>query len=148
MTSKLRYGDIVVTPIVPMETSTQSVQDTGDKGTGHPTSDHPAPLSNLLDTWGAYVLQVVVPGIDPDTLHINVQYRHVEIDGKYRIPRVETGSYLRQGIAGGELHEVFDVPAEVDGNSAEADYANGILTLTLPKVTQFSSESVHVHVER
>jgi HSP20 family protein len=109
-----------------------------------PMADHSVHPNNLLDTWRSYVLQVELPGIDPDTLHIDVRYRRVSIDGKHRIPIVDSGTYLRRSIAGGEFHQVFDVPVEVDGSRAKAVYDCGILTLTLPKVAHLMSASVPV----
>jgi HSP20 family protein len=102
--------------------------------------------SNLLETWGSYVLQVALPGADLNALHIEVLYRRVNIDGKCLIPQGGTGTFLRHGIHDGKLHETFDMPAEVDGNRAEATYNCGILTLTLPKVSHLMPASIHVQV--
>lgn len=100
--------------------------------------------SNLVESWGSYWLQLSLPGVDLQTLDIQVVARHVTVQGKYRVPLIEAATYLRHEVATGEFSEVFTVPGEVDADQAEARYDRGILTVRMPKVAYLKSKSIKI----
>jgi HSP20 family protein len=97
---------------------------------------------NLVETWANYVLQIALPGIDPTKLQILAVARQVTVLGKYHIPPVDNGTYLWQGLDAEEFSQVFTVPAEVDGDKAQARFQQGILTIWLPKVAYLKPKSI------
>jgi HSP20 family molecular chaperone IbpA len=90
--------------------------------------------SNLLETWDTYFLQLSVPGVDQDRLHIEVVDRQVMVSGSYRVPAIDEAASIWEHIASGRFYEVFRLPGPADGESTRAEYDRGILTVTLPKV--------------
>lgn len=102
--------------------------------------------SNLIETWGTYWLQLSLPGIDPRSLEIQVVARQVSIHGTYHTPIIDDGSFVWKDIHTGPMSETFTMPAEVDGDHAEAHFEHGILTVRLPKVAYLKPKSVVVHV--
>jgi HSP20 family protein len=89
--------------------------------------------ANLLETDADYIVQLVIPGVDPKGLQINVVGQQLTIKAVCTIPTTEHATYLYHGLFGEEFSDVFTLPAEVDGEKSEARYVNGVLTITLPK---------------
>lgn len=102
------------------------------------------PASNLIETWGSYSVQLALPGVDLTSLVVNVVGRDLQVSGKYRIPRVESGSAIWTGIPNAEFSYAFTLPSAVDGDQGIADYWHGILSVTLPKVSHLRSQSIPV----
>jgi HSP20 family protein len=103
---------------------------------------------NLFETGEGYVLQVALPGMDPEKLDIQVVGREVSIKGSVDGSVPENGKWLWQGIPTGEFFESFTLPVEVQGDSTEATYEHGVLVLTLPKAEHLRPKSVKVNVAK
>lgn len=102
--------------------------------------------SNLVETWACYYLQVALPGADPASLDVETVARHVMVRGRRDIPDMEVASNIWREIPEGTFSHVFDVPGEVDGDKAKAQYERGILTIELPKVAFLRPSSIPVEV--
>lgn len=74
-----------------------------------------------------------VPGMEPASIKVEIQGRHVTIDTELRGPGQErTQLYVRREWSAGPYHRSVDVPNWVDVERANATYDNGILVLILP----------------
>jgi HSP20 family protein len=91
-------------------------------------------LCNLLETPTTYVMQLALPGVVFDKLHVNVVGRQLTINAWIAVPKIEDATYLWNGLFEEEFTEVFTLPMEVVGEKALATYEYGILNITLPKV--------------
>jgi HSP20 family protein len=104
-----------------------------------------AGLSNLLETDNAFVVQLVLPGVDPEKIEIQVVQQQLTIKATCFIPPVDKAVYVWHGLVTEEFSEVFTLPMEVVGDKAEAHYDKGILTITLPKVEYAKAKAIKVH---
>lgn len=103
-------------------------------------------LSNLIETWASYSLQIALPGTNPDKLEIEIVARQVIVRGRHHVAEIESGTDLWRGIPSGTFELVFRLPAEVDGDNAEAHYFRGILTLRMPKLSHLKPKRLKVQV--
>lgn len=99
---------------------------------------------NLLETESCYVVQLAIPGINPDTVHLQIATHMLTIHTRRAIPHVTCASYVWHGLPDGELTEVFALPGEVESARANATCENGILTIMLPKARNGGSVSIPV----
>ena len=81
------------------------------------------PLIDVFDNDKSVQVVAEVPGIEKEDVHLDIEGRELEIkaargDRKY--------------------HEVVELPADVDIDSAKASYKNGVLEITLAKVKKTS----------
>src|SRR5579864_3599595 len=76
-------------------------------------------LSNLLETDEKYIVQLMLYGIDPEKLTINVVGNQLTVKVLCEVPVFEHAAYLWHGLYGDEFSEVFTLPFEVDGDKAE-----------------------------
>jgi HSP20 family protein len=103
---------------------------------------------NLFETPDGYVLTVALPGMNPEQLDIQVVGREISIKGSFESTVPENGKWIWQGIPSGEFYETFTLPVEVQGDTTEANYEHGVLSLTLPKAEHLRPKSVKVNVAK
>jgi HSP20 family protein len=105
-------------------------------------------FSNLLETEKAYIVQLVLPGVEFNNVNVQVVGRQLTIKAVCDIPMVENATYLWNGLTSYEFSEVFTLPFEVVGDKAEATYDLGILTITLPKLEYAIPKPIKVHANK
>lgn len=92
------------------------------------------PPLNVTQDEDSFYLRAEVPGINPEELSISAVRNRVSLAGKREIQREnERVSYHRKERAEGSFNRTVTLPTEVDAERVDARYADGILTLTLPK---------------
>jgi HSP20 family protein len=102
---------------------------------------------NLYESTEAYIVQVALPGLDPDNLEIKVTGRELAIKGQFKSLIPENASAIWQGIPAGQFFETYTLPADLDSDNVEATYEHGILWLTLPKAEHMRPRQVKVSVK-
>jgi len=104
----------------------------------------PAPSQIKVDvkeTEGGYTVQAEVPGI-----HVSVEGNVVSLRAEVRQldQKTEGEKVLRSERYYGSVARSFQLPADIDAAQAKAKYDNGILTLTLPKKLNNSSQRLNI----
>ena len=89
-------------------------------------------------------MQVPLPGAKPDQLNITARENVVTLQGTIELPAPEGARVLYQGIGGGQFREQVVLPADVDAENANAQYQDGILTLTLPKAQHAQERTIRI----
>ena len=103
------------------------------------------PPMNITQDDDNFYLRAEVPGINPGELSISALRNRVSISGKREIPREhDRVSYHRKERPEGAFNRAVTLPTEVDAERVEARYADGILTLTLPKAEQAKPRQIAV----
>jgi len=116
--------------------------DTAGRGSGSPGVFPPL---NVGQDDGNFYLRAEVPGIQASELSISVQRNRLTIAGRRELAREsERDSYHRRERPEGSFSRTLTLPSEVDGERVEAHYANGILTLTLPKAEEAKPRQISV----
>jgi HSP20 family protein len=92
-----------------------------------------SPPMNVSQDADHYYVRALIPGVDASRLEVSAVNRTVTVAGT-RPPAEETGvSYHRKERPEGEFRRSVTLPAEFDGTRVQARYADGLLTLILPK---------------
>lgn len=103
------------------------------------------PPLNITQDDNAFYLRAEIPGIDAKQLAITALRNRVTIAGKREIAREqERVSYHRKERAEGTFNRTVTLPTHVDTNRVEANYADGVLTLTLPKAEEAKPRQITV----
>jgi HSP20 family protein len=103
------------------------------------------PPMNITQDDDNFYLRAEVPGIKPDELSISAVRNRVSLAGKREIQREhERVSYHRKERAEGSFNRTVTLPTEVDAERVDARYADGILTLTLPKAEETKPRQITV----
>lgn len=103
------------------------------------------PRADVLDREDDIELRIEVPGIDKKDLDISVGEDSVTVKGEVeREGKEEAGDYVRCEIARGAFSRTIALPAAVDGSRAKAQFKDGLLTLTLPKVERARRHAIRI----
>ena len=95
------------------------------------------PPINVTQDNDHYYLRAEIPGITASDLAISALRNHVSISGKRELPKEhERASYHRRERAEGSFNRTVTLPSLVESDRVEARYADGILTLVLPKAAE------------
>lgn len=103
------------------------------------------PPMNITQDDDNFYVRAEIPGIKPGEISISALRNRVSISGKREIPREhERVSYHRKERPEGAFNRAVTLPSEVDAERVDARYADGILTLTLPKAEQAKPRQIAV----
>lgn len=92
------------------------------------------PPMNVTQDADNFYLRAEVPGINASELSITAVKNRLSIAGKREIPNEhERSSYHRKERPEGAFNRTLALPAELDVERIDARYADGVLTLKLPK---------------
>ncbi|HTX17539.1 MAG TPA: Hsp20/alpha crystallin family protein [Bacteroidota bacterium] len=81
-------------------------------------------------------VQVVaeLPGVAKEDVKIQIHDGELTISGERKAPESSKDSeWLRQEIAYGTFSRTLQLPETIDAEKVEAEFANGVLRITLPK---------------
>ena len=103
------------------------------------------PPINVTQDNDHYYLRAEIPGIVANDLAITALRNQVSISGKRQLPKEhERASYHRRERAEGSFNRTVTLPTIVDSDRVEARYADGILTLVLPKAAEAKPRQIVV----
>ncbi len=105
------------------------------------------PAVEFVDAGDNFVLKAQLPGIDPKEVDIQVTREAISISGERRYENTdEKSGYVRSEFRYGKFHRVLTLPAHIQNDSVQAEYKDGILMLTLPKVTEARNKVVKINL--
>ena len=105
------------------------------------------PAVELVDAGDNFVLKAQLPGIDPKDIDVQVTREAISISGERRYENTdEKPGYVRSEFRYGKFHRTLPLPAHIQNDSVQAEYKDGILTLTLPKVTEARNKVVKINL--
>ena len=78
------------------------------------------------------IVNVALPGIDPDDVSLEIRGRQLVIAGVRRAHEAEGRLYQQIEIAHGPFKRVIELSAEVDAERAAAAYDDGVLRIDIP----------------
>lgn len=100
---------------------------------------------DMQDVEDALLVRAEVPGVDKDDLSIELSDRTLSIRGEKRAEeKRETDKELYTERRYGSFSRSLTLPLDVDAEKVEADYANGILSVRLPKATRERPKQIRI----
>ena len=93
------------------------------------------PVSDIYETENEVVAELDMPGLDKKDIKLNVNKDSIEVKAeKKKEDKQEDkkGYRLERSYSG--FYRSFRLPESVDANKAEAEYKDGVLKITVPKV--------------
>ncbi|MFO7944401.1 MAG: Hsp20/alpha crystallin family protein [Anaerolineales bacterium] len=90
-----------------------------------------------------YLVEMIVPGLKPDDLDIEILKNRIEIQGEFSKPE-EDVQYLREEIPLGKFRRVIKIPKMMEVDQSEANLEQGILTLRVPVAEEALPRTIEV----
>jgi HSP20 family protein len=94
-----------------------------------------------------YEVKADIPGVKKEDINVRIDGNVVQIDAEVKREKEtkgEGGKVLRSERYCGTISRTFSLADDVDDGKAEAKYADGVLTLQLPKKATAASRKVTV----
>jgi len=105
------------------------------------------PPVDITERDDAYVVEAELPGLTKDDVKITMENNILTIQGEKKLEKEEKkGSFHRSERAYGSFTRSFTLPSTVKSDQVEAEYKNGILRITLPKVEEAKPKAIEVKV--
>ena len=100
---------------------------------------------DMYETDEAVVVKSAVPGIDPADLDISVTGDVLTVKGETKTEEeVKEENYIRRERRYGSFSRSLSIPVPVVADKADAEFKDGILTLTLPKAEEVKPKAIKV----
>jgi HSP20 family molecular chaperone IbpA len=102
------------------------------------------PAVNIIETEEGLVLTADIPGATKESLDVNVEKGILTISAPAQHTLPGTSLYREFELA--NYYRQFSIPESLDHEKAVADYANGILTLRIPKAEVAKPKRIEVQI--
>jgi HSP20 family protein len=116
------------------------------------------PVANAWESRDEVVLELALPGVNPDNVDITFEQETLTISGRFEQPEYGNGqsgnaqngngqsgrTWVLRELPRGQFLRRFNLQVPVDVERVEATYNNGILTLHLPKSEAVKPRKIQV----
>lgn len=104
---------------------------------------------DLYKAGETYVLTADLPGVDPESIDIDIDNGVLTISAKRSTtPEEESVAWINNERFSGSFRRKVTLSDSVDTESISADYASGVLTVTLPVAEKAKARKIQVsHTE-
>ncbi|MBK1988303.1 Hsp20/alpha crystallin family protein [Sphaerospermopsis aphanizomenoides BCCUSP55] len=107
------------------------------------------PAAELTETDDAVILKLEVPGMSPKDLDVQVTEDTVSISGERKSQtKSEENGKTTSEFYYGQFHRVIPLPVKIQNDKVQAEYKDGILNLTLPKLIAEKNKVVKINLEQ
>ena len=107
------------------------------------------PRLDLYETEKDVVIEVDLPGIDPQGVSLKVLNNQLTLEGKRgeRGEKPEMGHYLRMERCFEDFRRILLLPCAADPEQAQAAYEMGVLVLRLPKIVDRRRKAIKIEIK-
>lgn len=112
------------------------------------------PPVNIIETNTCYEMRVAVPSMKLDDLAATVQNGILTLIGNYTEPvkKLNNANYTRREFYHESYERTFGLPSDVRQSEIYGLYANGLLTIVLPKIEEqenpISTEELQIPISK
>lgn len=106
------------------------------------------PALDVHETADDLVVTAALPGVKPEDVEITMTGQNLSLRGQFKADEsVERDQYLYRERRYGAFHRTLQLPVRVEGERAEASFADGILTLRIPKADEVKPRQIRINAE-
>jgi HSP20 family protein len=112
-----------------------------------PSWDEALPLDAYREN-GNLVVKAEIPGVASEDLDLTVKEGILTISGESRAEEeIEEENYVRRERRYGSFSRSLALPAEAEGDKAEAVFEDGVLTVSIPVAEEPQPDTVKIEVK-
>lgn len=110
-------------------------------------SDAWTPAVDVIEDRENFVVQAELPGLKREEIDVSLHDGTLTISGERKVsPRAEETEVHRAERQVGRFQRALVLPATVAADKVKAGYADGVLTVTLPKTEEAKPKRIDVSV--
>ncbi|PLX02949.1 MAG: heat-shock protein Hsp20 [Marinilabiliales bacterium] len=121
-----------------------------DKNLNHSTNrnDLSSPLVNVINQDNQYVIEVAAPGIKKENFNIKLENNKLVISSNLKEDKDEKNvNYSIKEFGFTSFSKTFFVPKDIEAEKINADYNNGVLSVSIPKKEKEAALSRNIKVK-
>ena len=100
---------------------------------------------DMYETDESVVVKTAIPGVDADEIEVSVTGDTLTIRAETKEEsEIKRENYLRRERRFGSCCRSVALPGGLEAEKADADYTDGVLTLTFPKAEEVKPKSIKV----
>ncbi len=105
-----------------------------------------SPSCNVKENAKEYIVQFDIPGIKKEDVQIELADNRLTVCGERKENKEEkdSKSYFSESFFG-SFTRSFNLPSSVDSNKVDASYADGVLTVKIPKSQATNVKEIKIH---
>lgn len=103
-----------------------------------PKANTTAPAINVKESVSKYTVEVAAPGMRKEDFEVNLNEDgdlHIKMENKHQ-DNNEEHVYLRREFSYAKFEQTLLLPDDVDKEKISASVADGVLTISLPKIVK------------
>lgn len=101
------------------------------------------PASDIYETDSGYMIAIDLPGIDRETLEIDINDNRLVVKGTRAVAASRASRTERPR---GKFLRTYSVPASVEQGKIAAEYKDGVLQVSLPKRTEQKPKKIDIKI--
>ncbi len=102
---------------------------------------------NIYDTKDAVVAETPLAGVDPKDVEVNVERGVLTVKGATKKEHeVDEKNYYRKEVRSGSFFRQVALPVAVKEDAVKAEFEDGILKITCPKVAPAVTKKISIKV--
>jgi HSP20 family protein len=107
------------------------------------------PPADVYETEDEFFVKIEIPGLDLEDLDVTFEDGRLAVEGSRREEACEGRrvSFRQMEIPYGRFRRAFMLSRDIDADGVTAHYADGFLTLRLPRSSSPGRRQVHIDVE-
>lgn len=105
------------------------------------------PKINLRDDADNVYVEALLPGVDPDSVDMNILGDTLTLAGERHDPAGESANgrtWHRRERGTGKFLRSIELPVTIVAEQVKAEYSNGLLRVTLPKAAEAKPKKISV----
>lgn len=107
-----------------------------------------SPKVNIVENEKGYTISAELPGVSKDDIDIDLKDNTLSIKGEKKVEsKDEKENYIRVESSYGKFERSFNVSDDIDRNSVNASFKDGVLTLVLNKKEESRPKQIKVEVK-
>jgi len=100
---------------------------------------------DVKESGNAYTIEAEVPGVPKEAIHVTVDGHTITLRAEVNHESSRSGeSFLRNERYYGTVSRSLTLPSPINSQQAQAHYAHGVLSLTLPKSSPSSTRELTI----
>ena len=103
------------------------------------------PAVDVRETDDSFVFSAELPGLSKDDVSITLEDNVLTLTGERRFEKdASKNEFRRIERSYGHFTRSFTLPSEVDNDTVQANYSDGLLTITVPKTEKTKPRKIEI----
>lgn len=109
-----------------------------------PVNSYITPVADIYETGDSYIVKLDLPGATKEAINISVEPGTLTVRASINVFHRENARMLFCEIGTKSYLREFRLGDGIDSNNVHAEFLNGVLTITLPKVESLRVKEIRI----